>query len=166
MTTRFLIALILLWTFTAALRGQTVEQACAYLIQYEGKTSTVVTRRNGERVVGIGHNVAFDRVVKDRYTDWEVERLFVRDFVIAIGACRRGVRDFDRLPLEVRLACVSIAFSVGPTGFQRFVNLRRALSVRWWEGAMVELADSRWRVQVQPARFNRALAALKAQITP
>lgn len=165
-TTRLLIGLLLFWTLARGLRGQTVEQARAYLLPFEGRTNTVVTRSNGERVVGIGHNVAFDPTVKTRYTDTEIEQLFVRDYVIALGACRRGIKRFDELPLDVRLVCISLAFNVGPTGFQRFRYFRAAVGARFWEGAVTELRTSKWATQVQPRRLQAALNTLRSHVRP
>ncbi len=161
MTTRILIALILFWTFAQAVQGQTVDQARSYLTQWEGRTNTVVIHPSGERTVGIGHNVAFDKVVKPRYTDAEVEALFVRDFVLAMGACRRGVKGFDALPLDVRLVVVSLAYTVGPTGFQRFQRFRLALGNRHYEDAERELRTSKWATQVSRARRDQSLEVLR-----
>ncbi len=163
---RLLITAILIWLCSQGLHGQTIDQARAYLTQWEGRTTSVVTRANGERVVGIGHNTAFDRSVKSVYSDREIEALFNHDYVIAMGAARRGVRDFDGLPLDVRLVVVGLVWCCGPTGFQRFVELRRCLSSRFYEGAAVELVDSKWWHDVSARRANAALKTLRAQIRP
>lgn len=113
---------------------------------------------------GIGHNLnAHREKLKPRYSTFEVDRWFYRDLAFAIGAANAGIRDFDSLPDEVQLLVIGLVWTVGPTGFKRFINLRRALSWRAYEAASIELLDSKWAIQVSPARVKYYRLILQSQ---
>lgn len=141
----------------------TLDQARAFLVQFEGYR--LVPYRDGAHIsVGIGHNLTVHgERVKSRYTALEVERMFRRDLVWALDACRAGVRDFDDLPERVQLVALGVCWTVGRTGFHRFTNFRRALSYRAYNSAAHELSRTPWARQVGEHRSRHHIHVLLAQ---
>lgn len=157
---------VVLWLI---LRGATAAAAPSLaairesLIAFEGYRA-VPYRDAGSWSVGAGHNLtAHGQHPKARYSRVEIEGFLMQDIAAAIDAARKGVARFDELPDQVQLVCIHIAFTCGRTGFERWTNLRRALSYRAYASATTELADSRWRNQVSATRFNWALRILRSQ---
>ena len=140
----------------------TPEESLAYLREWEGVRS-VVYRDAGGYSVGVGHWLGRARPAKTHYTQIEILSLFYRDLAIHHQACRRGIRDFDELPKEVQKLCLGLAWTVGPAGFRRFTNFRRAISHRAYQSAAAELVDSRWWSQVSPARRMASYRTLTDQ---
>lgn len=116
------------------------------------------------RCVGLGHNLdAHKELPKTVYSQAELMTLFRSDLATSLRAAREGVRDFDELPDEVQLAITGLLWTVGPTGFLKFKNLRLALSMRHFSGAASELYSSKWFRQVSAQRANYTLNALRLQ---
>lgn len=134
------------------------------LVHWEGRRNRPY--RDGEGwSVGVGHSLTMNResaIWSRPYTELEVERMLVADLSWALDAARKGVDDFDSLPIEVRRITVGIAFTVGRTGFERFVDLRRSLSRRAFDAAATSLLFSRWRTQVSRERYLAYRAVLRA----
>lgn len=140
----------------------TTSESLAYLRVWEG-VSTTPYRDNGGYSVGVGHWLGRTKPAKTRYTQVEILNLFYRDLAIALEACQKGVKGFADLPKDVQLVTLGLAWSVGPSGFQRFTNFRRALSRRAYNAASIELADSKWWGQVEAARARHSFNVLQAQ---
>lgn len=113
--------------------------------------------------VGVGHSLTrHGEPVRRVYTRAEVYQLFLRDLAVSIEVARAGVRDFDDLPDEVQLVVLNVVWSVGPTGFMRFKDLRFDLSHRLFDAAATELGVSRWHSQVSAARADWAINTLRS----
>lgn len=154
--------LLLLCAVPLAAAPITQQQALAYLGPWESFRLESYKDGRVNMSVGLGHSLtAHGEPVMARYTEDECLRFFARDFANAQRICRIGVRNFDGLPLAAQEVCIGLAWCCGPTGFLRFVNLRRALAARAFENAAVELYLSRWFWQVGPARANAAVKALR-----
>ena len=137
-----------------------------YFISLSGWESFCLTPYNdgAHKSVGLGHNLsAHKEALKPSYTQIELMTFFRSDLATSLRAARAGVRDFDDLPDEVQLAVVGLIWTVGPTGFFKFKNLRLALSMRAFDGAASELWDSKWRTQISMERFNYYFNVLKSQ---
>lgn len=121
-------------------------------------------RDGKDTCVGVGHNLtAHKRTPKASYTQEEIMGFFHSDLAIALRAARKGITNFDQLPDEVQLVMVSLIWTVGPTGFLKFKNLRRALSWRAYDSAAAEIRDSLWFHQVQTSRANETFRVLRSQ---
>ncbi len=136
-----------------------------FLVQWEGYTTYVKTLSNGERVVGVGHNMAFPAPLtpgKDHYTDEELTRAFDYDLANVFRIARKGLADFDSLPHDVRLVTISVIWTVGPTGFMEFREYRAALNriEKDYPAAARALAQSKWRLQVGSRRVENHVALL------
>lgn len=136
----------------------------AYIVGWEGYTSSPVVCVNGETTVGIGHNCAFDltRPLQSRYSQIQLDRLFHTDYRRAITAARQDVADFDLLPLEAQRVVLSVIWTVGPTGFHRFTHLRADLSRRLYRAAATQLEQSVWSRQVGLTRAADHVAILSS----
>lgn len=160
--TRWLALLVVLILTVLAMRGApiTVEQARQHLIQWEGYHLTPY-RDGSSWSVGIGHNLtAHGEVKRPRYSHLEVQRMFLKDLAWSLDALRKSIRAFDDLPQDVQLVALSVVWTTGRTGFNRFTSFRRALSYRAFNGAAHELALSRWAKQVSPSRRDHHVRVL------
>ena len=136
-------------------------QTFVYLLQFEGYKLTPYKDRSSMSV-GLGHNLTARGQPVRPYTDEECRAFFAADFADALRICRACVTDFDSLPLKAQEACISIEWTVGPTGFTRWKDLRFALSHRQWEVAAVEVGLSKW-YKTQPAeRVNAVIRAFQS----
>ncbi len=114
--------------------------------------------------VGVGHSLTTHaEPVRRSYSRAEVYQLFLRDYAVSLEAARAGVIDFDELSEEVRITVLGIIWTVGPTGFMRFKDLRVALSRRAWSAACVSLYLSKWYRTQPAARANSAINTLRTQ---
>lgn len=146
-------------SFSSSAAPVSHRDALAYLSRYEGVR--YVPYRDGASywAVGIGHQLQGAR--KARYTPSEVHAFFTSDLHVARAACRRGITRFDGLPENAQLIAISVAFGVGPTGFQRFTRFRAALSQRRFKIAALELERSLWSAQVGRTRSHHAIRVLR-----
>lgn len=131
-----------------------------YIVAWEGYRHMPYERGN-ERSVGIGHNTARDGW-REYYSDWAIERAYERDYAIALAACRREVDDFDTLPLDARMAVLSLSWSVGPRGLHLFRVMRMALNNRDYDRAAYEIGHSLWARQVSASRLADHVARLRS----
>lgn len=155
---RFYLALAMLFVGSPS-NGTPVSNASAYrfLVRYEGICSTPYRDGNGW-AVGVGHRLTGHRL--SYYTQEDIHTFFAWDLAISRRACRTGIFDFDSLPIDVQLVAISIAFSTGPSGFQKFIQFRAALSSRNYELAAREIKDSLWCAQVGKIRSENAIKCL------
>ena len=160
--------LSLFFALTGAVQAvPSVEETKAYLIKVEGYRKDVYYGSSREPyLVGIGHRLTKEEVASGRksYTDAEIHSMFVRDYNLAVQACRRAFVSFDKHPKEVQLVLIDLAYSVGPTGLMGFVKMRSAIDDFCYQRAAHELVESRWATQVQISRVNRGKGALLAFI--
>ena len=89
--------------------------------------------------------------------------MLLKDISSSIDSCRAAIEGFDRLPDEVQLVCLNLAFTAGRNGLMRFTSLRRALGYRAFNSAATELRLSRWYGQVSPSRARWAHDVLYGQ---
>ena len=134
--------------------GQTAEQFRPYIQKWEGYSNTPIYRKNGEGVIGIGHNIAYDKNIKKYYSNLEIHNIYVRDYAKALSAVRKWIEDFDSLPTDAKFVCLSVEWTVGSTGFERFEEFRTNIADHRYKAAATELFDSKWADQVSRARLN------------
>lgn len=139
-----------------------MEQIRSELIRWEGYR-TQPYRDGNHWSVGVGHNLTAHRQPARSYNRLEIEQFFLSDLEWAQRAARRGVRDFDLLPDDVQVIVLSLIWSVGGAGFQRFHDFRTALHARSWRRAASELRRSLWARQVAPGRLSNHVNVLLAQ---
>lgn len=121
--------------------------------------------RPSHMIVGIGHNLTGNNQVvmtSRKYTKTEVDSFYRVDLSNALRAARAGVTDFDQLDDQVKQVVINLIWTVGPSGFESFINFRKALSNRHYRTAANELASSRWATQVSRARVEWSVGVLKS----
>lgn len=152
-----LLSLLLLFAAPTLFAAPSLDAIKAHIAHWEGFSLAPYNRSiKGvvvETSVGYGHNLRAHGEPIRLYTQEEVDAFFARDVEDALRACRH-IKDFDRLPDQVQLCCIGIAFSTGPTGFSKWKGLRRALNGRLYELAGYEIASSVWARQVGQTRMR------------
>lgn len=160
---RFIVLAVLLWLLSGVLRAEDTLYEPS-LRAHEGYRTSPYQEANGSWVVGIGHSLTANRQVpKHSYTQAEISAFYASDLRIALSAARRSVEGFDGLPEGVRIALVHIAWTCGPTGLHRWVNLRRTLRYHAYDLAAAELRSSLWARQVSPKRLEYCYGLLHSQ---
>jgi lysozyme len=92
----------------------------------------------------------------ERITDAEARALFVGDleeakdvvarlFTFSPCQCGHQVCEADRVRWR---ALVNMAFNLGPTRLSGFKKFIAAFNARDWDGAVIEMLDSKWAKQV------------------
>lgn len=119
----------------------------AFIQPIEGYSLIPVHRINGETVVGIGHNVAFDKTIKDHYNSWEIHQFYCHDYQRALIVARGGIKGFDSLPQKAQFVVLSTIWCCGPKGFTKFYNFRSYISYHLYNAAAHELESSLWAKQ-------------------
>lgn len=150
-----LAALACILSFSSTARAQ--DDYRAFLIRYEGINSNPYkdaesTPLHPIKCVGIGHRLAPDDPVDDRYTDGTIEYFYQHDLKDALRVMHSQIRDFDKIPLLGRQVLIELEFNVGPTGFYKFKKFRQAINNRDYDKAADELENSKWARQVGTAK--------------
>ncbi len=158
---RLLLLLLLASPLAAAPVAPNV--AFNHLRVYEGWRLKPYRDGNGWSV-GLGHSLtSHHEPVKPTYTDAECRALFTRDLETSRRGCRAAFKGFDDLPADVQLVCISLQWCVGNAGLIRFEQFRFAINHRMWNGAAMELAQSRFARQVSRDRLAAMVRVLRAQ---
>jgi len=94
-----------------------------FLIQWEGYSSYVYTDKNGDKIVGIGHNLTANNqyiYFKRFYNAEEVDNFFLSDLSIAVFTAQEKHPDFNSLNKNIKFTIISIIWTVGPSGYSKF----------------------------------------------
>lgn len=129
----------------------------SYITRWEGVTHLVIGHTSGEMTVGIGHNALFNTpapVDGLRYSDAQVEAMYLADYAVALSACRKSILRFDDLPQSAQFVALSLVWCCGPTGYTQWSKLNWALSVRLYDTAAAEVLKSKWATQVSAERVE------------
>lgn len=149
---RLIVPLLLCLVVKAEASPIPAAQIRSELVRWEGYRTEPYPDAGGYSV-GIGHFLGRDaQNIKPTYSAQEIEAFFCSDAQTAVRICRQGISNFDNLPPEKQLVCISLAFNVGPTGFMKFQKFRAAMSKKDWQTAAKELQSSKWASQVGTAR--------------
>lgn len=123
-----------------------------HLKEFEGFHNRVYICSQGFRTVGLGTNLDARKlnykvgqfIDNKTLMNWAVQDIRTNELI-----CRKYVKDFDKLPDNVRELCLGLAYNVGEGGFIKFKNFRRELGARNYKGAANELQNSKWFKQVK-----------------
>ena len=134
-------------------------------------TKEVIVRFEGCRLapywdrgwsVGYGHSLsAHKEPIKRRYTQDEIDAFLERDIQEAVATCRTTIKYFDELPIPSQRVAILLAYQTGRGGFMRFVDFRRALSLRDYSKATNALTHSLWACKTQDSRVSWSIASLR-----
>ena len=110
---------------------------------------------------GIGHLIVqadpeYGKPVGTPVSEERVEEVFNKDVTVSITDVEKiyGLEDFYSWPQEVQEILVNMAFNLGRTRLNKFVNFRKALKERDWSKAAHEMRDSKWFYQVGDRSFR------------
>ena len=119
----------------------------------------------GFATIGWGHKVTPDDNFEEgkTYTKEELQEVFDKDLNNAIGKARtlmenHGVTD---LPTTAQHTLTEMVFQLGPTGVSKFKNMWKCLQNRDFNGASLEMLDSRWNRQT-PNRCKKLSDQMKS----
>lgn len=134
--------------------GQNFVDYRDFVAKYEGYKNVPYAEKN-TMVVGIGHSLtAHKNIIKNKYTDEEINKFFESDLTDALNCAQKNIDGFNRLPSNVRLVVVCLIFNVGPTGFSKFHNFIAALDEGDFQIAAVFLDESKWHEQVSYSKYE------------
>lgn len=133
----------------------------SFLITYEG--ISFKPYKDGNQIcVGVGHSLtAHHNLIKSIYSEYEIDHFFQNDLSDCLSCLHKNIPDFDSLPLDVRLVCVQLEWTVGATGFSKFHNFIWAANNKMYNLMAIELADTLWFHQVSEQRAMNCYNTLK-----
>jgi GH24 family phage-related lysozyme (muramidase) len=91
-------------------------------------------------------------------TDWMGALIFNVIYSKEAYMCAR--RFANGMPPSVRAAVSDVAFSVGCSNLDKFVNMKAALQKKDWQTASMELNRSKWCIDVKTTRCGLAVACI------
>ena len=119
----------------------------------------------GFATIGWGHKVTPEDSFEEgkTYTKEELQEVFDKDLNNAIGKARalmenNGVSD---LPTTAQHTITEMVYQLGPTGVSKFRNMWKCLQDRNFEGASLEMLDSKWNRQT-PNRCKKLSDQMKS----
>ena len=131
----------------------------------EGFRNKIYQDTEGFDTIGWGHKVvpADNFVAGKEYTEEELQTVFDKDLNNAIGKARTLMENNDvtDLPTTAQHTITEMVFQLGPTGVSKFKNMWKCLQDRNFEGASLEMLDSRWNKQT-PNRCKKLSDQMKS----
>lgn len=142
----------------------------------EGYRTKVYEDTKGNRTIGIGFNledagnkqflkkagISLDEILGGReLTDKEVITLYNHSLTQAFKDAQQFDPQFAKRPETVKKAIVDMAFNLGLTKLNKFVDMKAALGQNDYKIAADEMVDSNWYTQVK-SRGPRTVALMAA----
>lgn len=128
---------------------------------YEGFRDTIYMDSEGKRTVGYGFNLDDPLIAKmlprevatggRPITQKEADELFEVFYSNAMDdavAYAGGEKSFSSLPIEAQNVIVDMAYNLGKTKLDGFVDTKKAMLKRDWKNMAAEMKDSNWYKQV------------------
>lgn len=130
----------------------------------EGYKTKVYKDTKGNRTIGIGFNLEdagnrrflkkagldLNELLGGReLTDSEVTKLYNHSLTQAFSDAQQFDPQFNKRPETVKKAIVDMAFNLGLTKLNKFVDMKAALSQNDYKTAADEMVDSNWYTQVK-----------------
>lgn len=134
------------------------------LTEDEGKRLKVYLDTKGLPTVGIGHLVTKDDdlSIGDTITEEKCLTLFKQDVDTAIKSCYKLFKDFASQPEEVKQIVVNMCFNLGVTRLAGFKKFIKAIDIKDYQKAALEMMDSKWYKVDVPARAGRLVKRMMA----
>ena len=116
--------------------------------QHEGFRNTVYKDTLGKRTVGWGHLCRADETWEDdvEYPKDVLQHYFDIDFDIAIAGGDKLCGNMG-LPERIEEVVIEMCFQLGVNGVSKFKKMLKALQVKNYRVASIEMLDSRWAKQ-------------------
>ena len=135
--------------------------------QHEGCLYVIYSDHLGFKTFGVGHfitskDVEFGQPIGTPVTSERVEDVFDKDWEVSLETAKRLVGNFDSHPENVQLVLVNMAFNLGYNRLKKFQKFIGAVTIRDYQGAALEMMDSKWYTQVG----NRSKELVKLMENP
>ena len=131
----------------------------------EGFRDHVYMDTEGFRTIGWGHKVVHEDKFEDgkTYTKEELQDVFDKDLQKAIGQARMLMEEFNvkDLPTTAQHTITEMVYQLGKSGVSKFRNMWKCLQNRDFNGASLEMLDSRWNRQT-PNRCKKLSDQIKS----
>ena len=131
----------------------------------EGFRDHVYIDTEGFRTIGWGHKVVYEDNFEEgkTYTKEELQEVFDNDLRKALGLARQLMEEFDvrDLPTTAQHTITEMVFQLGKSGVSKFRNMWKCLQNRDFNGASLEMLDSKWNRQT-PNRCKKLADQMKS----
>ena len=131
----------------------------------EGFRDHIYKDTEGFATIGWGHKVVYEDNFKDgkTYTKEELQEVFDKDLNKAIGLARQLMEEnnVSDLPTTAQHTITEMVFQLGKSGGSKFRNMWKCLQDRNFEGASLEMLDSKWNRQT-PNRCKKLSDQMKS----
>jgi len=131
----------------------------------EGFRDHIYKDTEGFATIGWGHKVVYEDNFKDgkTYTKEELQEVFDKDLNKAIGLARQLMEEnnVSDLPTTAQHTITEMVFQLGKSGVSKFRNMWKCLQDRNFEGASLEMLDSKWNRQT-PNRCKKLSDQMKS----
>ena len=144
----------------------------------EGNKPQVYKDSKGNRTIGIGFNLedaGNRKFLKEsgidinelfngrKLTDKETKTLYNRSLTQAFKDAQSYDPNFSKRPEAVKMALVDMAFNLGLTKLNKFVDMKRGLMNNDYNMAADEMVDSNWYKQVK-SRGPRMVQVMRSAV--
>jgi len=131
----------------------------------EGCVYEIYLDHLGLPTFGIGHLITdadpeYNYNVGDKVSKERCEEVFNNDIKSVINDCELELLFFYDLPEEVQHIVANMMFNLGTPRFSKFIRFKAALANDNWNGAAIEMKDSKWYKQVTN-RAERLIERMK-----
>ena len=114
---------------------------------HEGFSSVVYKCTAGYDTIGYGKRVKYLKVTQEQAEEWLKEDLENLKYVLADKYAW-----FLPSPQEVKDIVMNMAYQLGPTSFSKFKRTIKLFKNKDYEGASIEMLDSKWAREDTPER--------------
>ena len=114
---------------------------------HEGFSSVVYKCTAGYDTIGYGKRVKYLKVTQEQSEEWLKEDLENLKYVLADKYAW-----FLPSPQEVKDIVMNMAYQLGPTSFSKFKRTIKLFKNKDYEGASIEMLDSKWAREDTPER--------------
>ena len=114
---------------------------------HEGFSSVVYKCTAGYDTIGYGKRVKYLKVTQEQSEEWLKEDLENLKYVLADKYAW-----FLPSPQEVKDIVMNMAYQLGPTSFSKFKRTIKLFKNKDYEGASIEMLDSKWAREDTPDR--------------
>ena len=115
--------------------------------RHEGFSSCVYKCTAGYDTIGYGTRVKYLKVTKEQAEEWLKEELENLKYILA-----DKYEWFLPAPQEVRDIVINMSYQLGVSGFSKFKKTIQLLKNKDYEGASIEMLDSKWARDDTPNR--------------
>jgi lysozyme len=115
--------------------------------RHEGYRDTVYTDSLGYNTIGYGHLIVEDGFLPGiQYSKLELERVFEKDFAIAVQGANKLVSEYD-LDNDAFGVVIEMCFQLGLPRVSKFKFFLAALKMQDYQKAAEEMLLSKWHEQ-------------------